>query len=107
MWDFEHPPRASKLADHYQLHYTQPSLCAEELLCGRPDLGLIPIAPLPPPPPPAPRLPLPPLPPRPAPATPRPPANTLFHKFLAVSPPFIPAPADPIAMLSHADAAIL
>jgi chorismate dehydratase len=144
MWDFEHPPRASKLADHYQLHYTQPSLCAEELLCGRADLGLIPIAAL----------------------TPdlaivpgcaiasldevrsiqlivkhgeakhgetkqgvarEPPsldsirtiaadtasrsslayANILFRKFLDVSPTFIPAPADPIAMLSHADAAIL
>jgi chorismate dehydratase len=129
MWDFEHPPRASKLAGHYQLHYTQPSLCAEELLNGRADLGLIPIAALT----------------RDLAIVPgcaiasldevrsiqlvvKHPhslnsirtiaadtasrsslayANILFRKFLDVSPIFIPAPADPIAMLSHADAAIL
>src|ERR1700729_2310462 len=44
MWDFEHPPLASELAQRYHLHYTLPSLCAEELLSGRADLGLIPIA---------------------------------------------------------------
>ena len=44
MWDFEHPPCASELAERYSLHYTQPSLCAAELLAGRADLGLIPIA---------------------------------------------------------------
>src|SRR3984893_8993871 len=44
MWDFEHPPLAAELAQRYQLHYTQPSLCADELLAGRADLGLIPIA---------------------------------------------------------------
>jgi chorismate dehydratase len=44
MWDFEHPPRATELAQRYSLHYTQPSLCADELLAGRADLGLIPIA---------------------------------------------------------------
>src|SRR5712692_3073748 len=44
MWDFEHPPLAAHLAQRYQLHYTQPSLCAAELLAARADLGLIPIA---------------------------------------------------------------
>src|SRR5260370_15652816 len=44
MWDFEHPPLAARLAQRYQLHYTLPSRCAEELLAGRADLGLIPIA---------------------------------------------------------------
>jgi chorismate dehydratase len=44
MWDFEHAPRAAELAERYTLHSTQPSLCADELLSGRADLGLIPIA---------------------------------------------------------------
>jgi chorismate dehydratase len=44
MWDFEHPPLAGPLAQRYQLHYSLPSRCAEELLAGRADLGLIPIA---------------------------------------------------------------
>ncbi len=44
MWDFDHPPLASALAARYLVHSTQPSLCAEELLAHRADLGLIPIA---------------------------------------------------------------
>jgi chorismate dehydratase len=44
MWDFEHAPLAGELATRYSLHYTQPSQCAAELLDGRADLGLIPIA---------------------------------------------------------------
>src|ERR1700674_2112095 len=44
MWDFEHEPRAAELAQRYTLHSTLPSRCAEELLSGRADLGLIPIA---------------------------------------------------------------
>lgn len=44
MWDFEHPPLADDLATRYSVHYTQPALCADELLGGRADLGLIPIA---------------------------------------------------------------
>jgi len=44
MWDFEHAPRNSELLQRYQLHYTLPSRCADELLAGRADLGLIPIA---------------------------------------------------------------
>ncbi len=44
MWDFYHPPLAERLAERYHLHLTAPSQCAEELLSGRADLGLIPIA---------------------------------------------------------------
>src|SRR5580692_9631889 len=44
MWDFEPPPLAATLAQRYTLHYTQPSRCADELLAERADLGLIPIA---------------------------------------------------------------
>lgn len=44
MWDFEHPPRNAELAERYDVHFTRPSLCADELLSGRADLGLIPIA---------------------------------------------------------------
>src|ERR1700733_9510744 len=44
MWDFEHPPLAAELAQHYQLTYTQPSECAARLLAGSADLVLIPIA---------------------------------------------------------------
>ncbi len=129
MWDFEHPPLAAGLAQHYTLHYTQPSLCADELLNARADLGLIPIASL----------------------TPdlaivpgcaiaslnevrsiqlivRSPhtlstvrtiaadtasrsslayAEVLFRKFLNTRPTLAPAAADPVAMLQSADAAIL
>jgi chorismate dehydratase len=137
MWDFDHPPLASALATRYQVHSTQPSLCADELLARRADLGLIPIASL----------------------TPELAivsdcaiasldcvrsiqliiklknsladdvdrtlaavrtiaadtasrsslayAQILFRKFIATDPTFLPAPADPIAMLSHADAALL
>ncbi|MDQ2832931.1 MAG: menaquinone biosynthesis protein [Acidobacteriota bacterium] len=44
MWDFEHPPHSKTLARRYSLHYTQPSQCAADLLTGRADLGLIPVA---------------------------------------------------------------
>ncbi len=134
MWDFEHPPHAAELAQRYSLHYTQPSLCADELLAARADLGLIPIASL------TPSLAIVPgctiasldevrsiqlivksgnaksphtL------ATVRTVAadtasrsslayaEILFRKFLNTRPEFLPAPADPIAMLQQADAAIL
>jgi chorismate dehydratase len=129
MWDFEHPPQAAQLAQRYSLHYTQPSLCADELLAGRADLGLIPIAAL------TPELAI----------VPgcviaslnevrsiqlivRSPhtldtvrtvaadtasrsslayAEILFRKFFNTRPTFLPAAADPIAMLQTADAAIL
>ena len=35
MWDFEHPPRNTALAAYYDVHYTQPSLCADDLLSDR------------------------------------------------------------------------
>lgn len=44
MWDFEHLPLASILANRYTVHYTEPALCAHQLLSGDADLGLIPIA---------------------------------------------------------------
>jgi len=44
MWDFDHPPRNAELAKRYDVHLTKPSLCADELLNARADLGLIPIA---------------------------------------------------------------
>ena len=137
MWDFEHPPQNSELAQRYHLHYTLPSLCAEDLLANRADLGLIPIASL------TPDLAIVPgctiasldhvrsiqliiklksnrselvdqtL------ATVRTIASDtasrsslayaqiLFHKFIGTQPEFLPAPANPIAMLQQADAALL
>ena len=44
MWDFHHQPLQAELATRYDLHLTAPSQCARELLDGRADLGLIPIA---------------------------------------------------------------
>jgi chorismate dehydratase len=44
MWDFEHAPRSAALAERYSIHYTTPSQCADDVLAGRADLGLIPIA---------------------------------------------------------------
>ena len=138
MWDFDHPPLASALAARYQVHSTQPAQCAVELLEGRADLGLIPIASL------TPEL-----------AivsgcaiasldrvrsiqliiklnSPTAEVDTdrvlarvrtieadtasrsslayaqiLFRKFIGTAPQFLPAPADPIDMLTHADAALL
>jgi len=44
LYDFEHEPRAAELRENYFLHYTSPAQCATELQEGRADLGLIPIA---------------------------------------------------------------
>ena len=44
MWDFEHAPLMEVFAEKYELRYTPPSQCADDLLAGRADLGLIPIA---------------------------------------------------------------
>ena len=129
MWDFEHAPLASTLAERYTLHYTQPSLCADELLSARADLGLIPIASL------TPHLTIVPgctiaslnevrsiqlivKSPHTLAAVRTIAADTasrsslayaeiLFRKFLHTRPTFLPAAADPIAMLRQADAAIL
>jgi chorismate dehydratase len=129
MWDFEHEPLRGRLAERYELHYTQPSLCAAELLAGRADLGLIPIAAL------TPELAIVPgctiasldrvrsiqlvvkLPhtletvrtiaadtaSRSSLAY----TQVLFRKFVGTQPEFLPAAADPVAMLRKADAALL
>ncbi len=44
MWDFEHAPERERLAERYELRYTRPSVCAADVLSGRADLGLIPVA---------------------------------------------------------------
>ena len=129
MWDFEHLPLAEKLARQYSLHYTQPSLCADELLAARADLGLIPIASL------TPDLAIVPgcaiasldhvrsillivknphtlgtvktVAADTASRSSLAYAEILFRKFSSNHPQFIPAAADPIAMLQQADASIL
>jgi chorismate dehydratase len=129
MWDFEHPPLAATLVQRYSLHYTQPSLCADELLAARADLGLIPIASL------TPSLAIVPgctiaslnevrsiqlivksphtldtvktIAADTASRSSLAYAEILFRKFLNTHPAFLPATADPIAMLRQADAAIL
>ena len=47
MWDFEHEPQASVLAERYRMERMVPSECARQLASGESDLGLIPIAALP------------------------------------------------------------
>ena len=136
MWDFEHPPRNATLAQRYQLHYTNPAHCADELLAGRADLGLIPIASL------TPSLAIVPgctiasldrvrsillIIKQTSPTEARSRtltavrtiaadtasrsslayAQVLFRKFIRTEPQFLPAPANPVAMLAHADAALL
>ncbi len=129
MWDFEHAPLDAELAQRYVLHYTQPSLCAAELLAGRADLGLIPIAAL------TPDLAIVPgctiaslnevrsiqlIIKRPhtlstmktvaadtASRSSLAYANILFRKFANNHPDFLPSEADPITMLQQADAAVL
>ncbi len=129
MWDFEHAPRAAELGARYKLHATQPSVCAAELLSGRADLGLIPIAAL------TPELAIVPgsaiasldrvrsiqlIIKRPysletvrtvaadtASRSSLTYAEILFRRFSGNHPAFLPAPANPIAMLQQADAAIL
>jgi chorismate dehydratase len=133
MWDFEHPPLdtapATTLAQRYQLQYMRPSQCAEALLTGQADLGLIPIAAL------TPDLAIVPgcaiasldrvrsiqlilkaphtlqtvrtVAADTASRSSLAYAQVLFRKFLGTNPDFVPAPADPIAMLARADAALL
>ncbi|RXH55025.1 menaquinone biosynthetic enzyme MqnA/MqnD family protein [Granulicella sibirica] len=44
LYHFEHSPWAEELAARYDTRYTLPSLCAADLHAGRADLGLIPVA---------------------------------------------------------------
>lgn len=44
MWDFEHEPGKSRLAERYSIHQTTPAGCADELIQGTSDIGLIPAA---------------------------------------------------------------
>jgi chorismate dehydratase len=129
MWDLEHLPLSTELAERYQLHYTLPALCADELLAGRADLGLIPIASL------TPELAIVPgctiasldqvrsiqlivraphtletvrtVAADNASRSSRAYVEILFRKFLGTQPEFLTQPADPVAMLQQADAALL
>lgn len=44
MWDFEHPPLSPILVDRYQLEWMLPAECADRLVSGTVDIGLVPIA---------------------------------------------------------------
>jgi chorismate dehydratase len=44
LYNFEHEPAATQLRKNYTVHYTSPARCAHELLTDEADLGLIPIA---------------------------------------------------------------
>ena len=130
LYQFEHSPWAEELAKRYDTRYTLPSLCAEDLQAGRADLGLIPVAAL------TEDLAVVPgctiaslgkvrsilllLRPGLRLKTVRTVATDtasrsslaytqiLFRKFVGTDPEFLPpAPADPLAMLEQADAALL
>jgi chorismate dehydratase len=136
MWDFEHSPASAALTERYELHYTHPAQCADELLAGRADLGLIPIASL------TEELAIVPgcaiasldrvrsiqlivkrrdgdenvdralagvrtIAADTASRSSLAYAQILFQRFLVSDPEFLQAPADPIAMLAQADAALL
>jgi chorismate dehydratase len=44
MWDFEHPPLNQELAARYHIDWMLPSECADRLVAGTADIGLVPIA---------------------------------------------------------------
>ena len=44
MWDFENGESAAALKEHFEFRYTIPSQCAQELLSGAADIGIIPVA---------------------------------------------------------------
>jgi chorismate dehydratase len=44
MWDLEHEPEKSRLAERYEIRYSTPSRCAEDLFTGAADIGLVPAA---------------------------------------------------------------
>jgi chorismate dehydratase len=131
MWDFEHPPLDSALAQRYSIERMSPAECADRLAAGHADIGLVPIASLAVDP--TLRIlpgctiaskhrvrslllvhratqPLAALRSVAADAASRTTlvyARILFHRWGNADVPFIPASADLDAMLDHADAAIL
>jgi chorismate dehydratase len=44
MWDFEHEPRKSELAQGYAIISSTPAECAQRLASGAADIGLVPVA---------------------------------------------------------------
>src|SRR5689334_18959511 len=44
MWDFENGEAAQRLREHFEIGYTIPSRCAEQLKEGSADIGIIPVA---------------------------------------------------------------
>lgn len=44
MWDFENGESALRLRQHFDIGYTVPSLCAQQLKEGSADIGIIPVA---------------------------------------------------------------
>lgn len=44
MWDFENAETAARLREHFDISYTIPSHCAEQLKEGSADIGIIPVA---------------------------------------------------------------
>ena len=44
MWDFENGDTADRLRQHFEISYTIPSRCAEQLKEGSADIGIIPVA---------------------------------------------------------------
>jgi len=44
MWDFENGEAAARLREHFDISYTIPSRCAEQLKEGSADIGIIPVA---------------------------------------------------------------
>lgn len=44
MWDFEEGETARRLKEHFEIAYTVPSRCAEDLKAGSADIGIIPVA---------------------------------------------------------------
>lgn len=47
LYHFEHSPQREVLAERYDVRYTSPARCAEQLRMGEADLGLVPIGALP------------------------------------------------------------
>ncbi|HWX56260.1 MAG TPA: menaquinone biosynthesis protein [Verrucomicrobiae bacterium] len=44
MWDFEQGKTAGELSEYFDLSYTVPAQCAEQLKAGTADIGIIPVA---------------------------------------------------------------